>query len=327
LVVLGVSWGSTQALGKIATSTGHEPFGLIFWQSLIAVFVLSALCIFRRKPLVLNRRTVPFYVILATIGTVVPNVTFYMAVRELPAGIMSILISAVPMLAFPMALAMRQDRFSLVRFGGLMLGLLGVILILGPDTGGAVTPFWVMIALIGPLCYALEATYVAWAGTPGIDPMQAILGASVASLLMAAIEHRLTRLYRPYHAALAKMADRQAETVIVAVHSFTPCLRGRAPRPWQVGVLHSHLDSRLSHALIARLRGGGDLTVGDNEPYGGHLDGDAIARHALDKGRHNTLIEVRNDLIGDKAGQAEWAARLTPALQESLEQVEHQKSH
>jgi predicted N-formylglutamate amidohydrolase len=143
----------------------------------------------------------------------------------------------------------------------------------------------------------------------------------------AAIEHRLTRLYRPYHAALAKMADRQAETVIVAVHSFTPCLRGRAPRPWQVGVLHSHLDSRLSHALIARLRGGGDLTVGDNEPYGGHLDGDAIARHALDKGRHNTLIEVRNDLIGDKAGQAEWAARLTPALQESLEQVEHQKSH
>jgi drug/metabolite transporter (DMT)-like permease len=185
LVVLGVSWGSTQALGKIATSTGHEPFGLIFWQSLIAVFVLSALCILRRKPLVLNRQTVPFYVILATIGTVVPNVTFYMAVRELPAGIMSILISAVPMLAFPMALAMRQDRFSLVRFGGLMLGLLGVILILGPDTGGAVTPFWVMIALIGPLCYALEATYVAWAGTPGIDPMQAILGASVASLLMA----------------------------------------------------------------------------------------------------------------------------------------------
>jgi drug/metabolite transporter (DMT)-like permease len=185
LVVLGVSWGSTQALGKIATSTGHEPFGLIFWQSLIAVFVLSALCILRRKPLVLNRRTVPFYVILATIGTVVPNVTFYMAVRELPAGIMSILISAVPMLAFPMALAMGQDRFSLVRFGGLMLGLLGVILILGPDTGGAVTPFWVMIALIGPLCYALEATYVAWAGTPGIDPMQAILGASVASLLMA----------------------------------------------------------------------------------------------------------------------------------------------
>jgi drug/metabolite transporter (DMT)-like permease len=185
LVILGVSWGSTQALGKIATSTGHQPLGLIVWQSVIAVIVLSVLCVVRRTPLVVNRRTVPFYVILALIGTVIPNVTFYIAVRELPAGIMSILISAVPLLAFPMALAMRQDRFSTVRFGGLMLGLLGVGLILGPDTGGAVRPFWVLVALVGPLCYAIEATYVAWAGTPGIDPIQAILGASVASLVMA----------------------------------------------------------------------------------------------------------------------------------------------
>jgi predicted N-formylglutamate amidohydrolase len=138
----------------------------------------------------------------------------------------------------------------------------------------------------------------------------------------AAIEDRLNRLYRPYHTALSRMADRQPDTVIVAIHSFTPCLRGRAPRPWQVGVLHSHLDSRLSHALIARLRADPRLCVGDNEPYGGHLDGDAIARHALDKRRHNTLIEVRNDLIGDQAGQASWAARLAPLLEGALTDVE-----
>ena len=97
---------------------------------------------------------------------------------------MSILISAVPLLAFPMALAMRQDRFSWVRVCGLMLGLLGVVMILGPDTGGDVALLWVMVALVGPLCYALEATFVAWKGTPGIDPIQAILGASVVSLVI-----------------------------------------------------------------------------------------------------------------------------------------------
>jgi len=184
LILLGVSWGSTQALGKMATATGHEPLGLIVWQSLIAVAVLSALCLMRGKGLVLSRRTVPFYVVISLIGTVVPNVTFYTAVRELPAGIMSILISAVPLLAFPMALAMRQDRFSWVRVCGLMLGLLGVVMILGPDTGGDVALLWVMVALVGPLCYALEATFVAWKGTPGIDPIQAILGASVVSLVI-----------------------------------------------------------------------------------------------------------------------------------------------
>ena len=138
----------------------------------------------------------------------------------------------------------------------------------------------------------------------------------------AELERRLDRLYRPYHAALAALAARRDDTVIVAVHSFTPCLRGRAPRPWQVGVLYSHRDDRLSRALLARLAAEPDLCVGDNQPYSGHLPGDAIDRHALSQGRQNTLIELRNDLIGDDAGQAYWAARLAPHLVAALDRAE-----
>lgn len=135
----------------------------------------------------------------------------------------------------------------------------------------------------------------------------------------AETEERLARLYRPYHAALARLAARQDDTAIVAVHSFTPCLKGRAPRPWQVGILYSHLDARLSRPLIAGLAAQPGLCVGDNEPYSGHLPGDAIDRHALQTGRQNTLVEVRNDLIGDAAGQRLWAARLAPVLQAALQ--------
>lgn len=35
LLTLGIGWGSTQSLGKIAVSTGHGFFGLIFWQLVI----------------------------------------------------------------------------------------------------------------------------------------------------------------------------------------------------------------------------------------------------------------------------------------------------
>ncbi|MBC2836330.1 N-formylglutamate amidohydrolase [Paragemmobacter straminiformis] len=134
----------------------------------------------------------------------------------------------------------------------------------------------------------------------------------------AEVTERLERLHRPYHDALAGLAGRRPDTVIVAVHSFTPCLKGRSPRPWHVGVLHSHLDERLSRALIDRLRAEPDLCVGDNEPYSGHLPGDAIDRHALRQGRLNTLIELRNDLIADAAAQQAWAARLAALLAQSL---------
>ena len=137
----------------------------------------------------------------------------------------------------------------------------------------------------------------------------------------AGVDERLDRLYRPYHAALARLAGRRPDVVIVAIHSFTPCLKGRAPRPWQVGVLYSHLDERLSRVLIDRLLAEPDLCVGDNEPYSGHLPGDAIDRHALQPGRLNTLIEVRNDLIGTEADQRAWAARLAAILQEAMAEL------
>lgn len=134
----------------------------------------------------------------------------------------------------------------------------------------------------------------------------------------AEVTDRLDRLYRPYHAAYARLAARRDDTVICAVHSFTPQLRARPPRPWHVGVLYSHLDDRLARPLIARLAAEPYLCVGDNEPYAGHLPGDAIDRHALAPGRPNVLIEVRNDLIATPDAQAAWAARLAPILQLTL---------
>lgn len=134
----------------------------------------------------------------------------------------------------------------------------------------------------------------------------------------AGVEERLDRLYRPYHAAYARLAALRPDRMIVAVHSFTPALKGRAPRPWHVGVLYSHLDERFSKPLITRLQAETDLCIGDNEPYSGHLPGDAIDRHALRLGRHNTLIEVRNDLISTPAEQAHWARRLAGVLTKAL---------
>lgn len=136
----------------------------------------------------------------------------------------------------------------------------------------------------------------------------------------ADVGERLMRLYYPYHAALGALAARRNDTVIVAMHTFTPNLKGRPPRPWHVGILHSYLDSRLSQALLARLADQ-DFVVGDNEPYAGHLPGDSIDMHALQHGRHNTLIEVRNDLIVDATAQAAWAQRLAPILEGALSDV------
>jgi len=128
---------------------------------------------------------------------------------------------------------------------------------------------------------------------------------------------RLDAYYRPYHATLARLAARRDDTVICSVHTFTPQLRGRAPRPWHIGVLSAH-DRRLVDPVLTHLRAQPDLCVGDNVPYVGHFPGDAIDRHALRHGRLNVLLEIRNDLIESLPDQEHWAARLASALDAGL---------
>lgn len=135
-------------------------------------------------------------------------------------------------------------------------------------------------------------------------------------------EERLEKCYRPYHDAVARMAARQAETVIVSVHSFTPQFKGRALRPWHTGLLFAD-DERLSAPLIDLLRQEPGMIVGANEPYSGHLKGDTIDRHAIATGRQNTLIEIRNDLIEDDKGQVEWADRFARLLPAALSRAEN----
>ncbi|MBE1291814.1 MAG: N-formylglutamate amidohydrolase [Rhodobacteraceae bacterium] len=134
----------------------------------------------------------------------------------------------------------------------------------------------------------------------------------------AEIERRKAAHYQPYHDALEGLAAGRDNVVVIAMHSFSPKLKGRAPRPWEIGVLHAPQEDRFGKALIAELEQETDLTVGDNEPYSGWLPGDSIDQHALQPGRLNALIELRHDEIDTPETQKAWAERLAPILQNTL---------
>lgn len=128
---------------------------------------------------------------------------------------------------------------------------------------------------------------------------------------------RIERYYRPYHAAVAELIDGALASgvtpVLVSVHSFTAVWRDR-PRPWHAGVLWDK-DPRLAVPLIGALSADPALVVGDNEPYNGALRGDCLWRHGTARGLAHALVEIRQDLIADEAGQQEWATRLADAIE------------
>jgi len=125
-------------------------------------------------------------------------------------------------------------------------------------------------------------------------------------------ERRMRLYYAPYHRAIAAVLDQCVTSgvppAILSIHSFTESWK-TSPRPWHIGVLWDH-DQRLARPLLERFYAEGDLIVGDNEPYSGQLEGDTLWQHATRRGLANALIEVRQDLIRDAAGQTAWALRI-----------------
>ncbi|MDB5591301.1 N-formylglutamate amidohydrolase [Enterovirga sp.] len=134
-------------------------------------------------------------------------------------------------------------------------------------------------------------------------------------------ERRIREVFRPYHERLAAEIDRRAEagqeTVLIALHSFTPVYLGES-RPWHVGTLYGR-DARLAGPLRRVLAGEAGLVVGDNEPYAVSDETDCtIPLHGERRGLVHVGIEIRQDLVGDAAGQAEWADRLARSLPRAL---------
>lgn len=232
VVLLGAGWAFTLPMSKIAVSQGYQHFGLIFWQTAIGAALMGVISIVRGKGLPLKPAHITVYAAIALIGTLIPNSASFQAAVHLPAGILSILLSMVAIFAFPIALALGNDRFEWRRFGGLTLGLIGVLIIVVPSASvpsiGAA--FWVGIGLIASLCYAFEGNFVAKWGTAGLDPIQVLFGASligmIGSLPLALMTGQWINPLPPY--AAPDFAHIASSLIHVIVYTGYVWLVGRA---------------------------------------------------------------------------------------------------
>jgi predicted N-formylglutamate amidohydrolase len=130
-------------------------------------------------------------------------------------------------------------------------------------------------------------------------------------------EVRIEKIFTPFQKAISSYLDERAtgsrETRIVAIHSFTPIFFGQA-RPWHVGVLFDK-SRDYGESVISALGEEQGLIVDANVPYViDRMEDYAVPIHGEDRGYDAILIEVRQDLIAEPEGQADWASRLGDAL-------------
>ncbi|QCO55840.1 N-formylglutamate amidohydrolase [Pseudorhodobacter turbinis] len=149
-----------------------------------------------------------------------------------------------------------------------------------------------------------------------------------ADLSPAEKAQRVAEVYDPFCAAVAKVLDaRDAGTIVVTVHSFTPVYFGQH-RKVELGLLHDK-DSRLVDLMLEQRAALPHRVVERNQPYGPD-DGvtHSLQKHAVSRGCPNVMLELRNDLLTTDENVEtianEILTLLIPAI-EKLTNMENQK--
>ncbi len=131
------------------------------------------------------------------------------------------------------------------------------------------------------------------------------------------IAARRAEIFDPYHRRISALLNARAaagrSSILVAQHSMTNVFKG-VRREMHAAVLYNR-DRRFAGLVLDELRRESGLTVGDNQPYFVSDETDyTIPHHGEARGLAHVEIEIRQDLIGDEAGQDEWARRICGAL-------------
>jgi drug/metabolite transporter (DMT)-like permease len=194
LLAIGIAWGATIPLAKIAVSSGHAPLGITFWEQVIVTivmgFVLAARSIIlrRRIRVPLNHESIVYYIGIAALGAILPNLFSYWAMSQLPAGIMAIIVASVPMFAMAIAIAASIEEFVPYRLLGVCLGCAAVIFLVAPDASlpDPEKAIFVLVGLVAPFCYGLEGNYIARFTPPAVDPIVTLFCAATIGALVTA---------------------------------------------------------------------------------------------------------------------------------------------
>jgi predicted N-formylglutamate amidohydrolase len=134
------------------------------------------------------------------------------------------------------------------------------------------------------------------------------------------IAARRREIFDPYHDHVRALLDERLAagrpTILVSQHSMTNIFRG-VRRAMHAAVLYNR-DRRFAGLVLDMLRRESDLLIADNEPYFVSDETDyTIPRHGEARGLPHVEIEIRQDLLHDEAGQADWARRITDALRDA----------
>jgi len=187
LLTCSLMWSSGFLFMKLLAES-VDPFAIASVRASFAALLLSSWFLVRGlSPLPKRFELVP-WLILGTLNGWLPNVLTAFALQSAGAGPSAMIQASGPLIVAVLShFAFQDERLTLRKAGGIVLGFAGMLVLIGPaafDHQGA-SLFGALAMVVVSICYAVGNVYAKF--IPQVEPSRMALGQQIVSALMATI--------------------------------------------------------------------------------------------------------------------------------------------
>ena len=213
---LALIWGSSFLFIRIGVAQ-LPPFQLVFIRTAIAAIGLNVVVLMRGKRLPTDRRGIGDLLFLGIVNTVFPFALITWGETHIESGLASVLQGTAALFTLVVAhFAFADERITLRKILGLLIGFLGVVVLASRSTGRAISNADATVHLLGQLaivaaslCYAIGGSYGRKAMQTRLDPIVVAAGAmTVAAVITGIITYALPLTGGPAPVALTQLEPR-----------------------------------------------------------------------------------------------------------------------
>ncbi|MCU1410479.1 MAG: EamA family transporter [Rhodoglobus sp.] len=198
-VAMALSWGSNFFFVAIALQAFG--YGQVTWARVVlAALALGAVVLIRRVPL--PRRPVMYlhFLVTGVTSCTIPHLAFSWGQQYVGSGLAAIYNSAAPLATAAIAvLLFRIERLTPLRVAGLLLGLGGVVVIIGPWSAGGGGELPGQIAcLVAAVSYGFSLVYLRRFVMPHDIPALAVAFLNVAAAAVFSLLLTPALVFQPF---------------------------------------------------------------------------------------------------------------------------------
>lgn len=174
LLLMGVLWGLALSMAKIGVHAGGHPIGMGLWQVSTSMTLLLCVLLIQSKRPVIRVDVLRFGLICGGFGVAFPSIALFWCARYLPAGVVAIAFSSMPLFTYLLAVIFGIEARQRRRLLGVVVGLVAMALLVLPESAlpePGLAP-WVLLALFASVSMSIENSYAGGYRPPAVGSLE-----------------------------------------------------------------------------------------------------------------------------------------------------------